>query len=355
MARNAGTHLDSGARPISQMDILPKGNRFLAIRLGVGVIVLAVLVARLDLANLMESARRSLPWLLVITSLMVASKLLIAAKRWQLACGGRAEKGSYWRFYAWYMEGAFFNIFVPSQGGDAVRAWRLAARTGDGALAMSTVIAERVLGLVAMIILAGTGLLLYNHGSLMPGIGFSFLSAAAVLAVVLACLFHHGLNRMLIRFLIEKKWSKPAGFINRCADAFAVLSQRPGILAGIVLYSWAMQLTDITAIYLTGLAISISVPFTYCLLVVPIVWMVVMIPVTLNGLGTREAANIILFGAIGISAESALLLSVIWFGQMFLLGLLGGFFHLWLTFKETKPAADETGFNMDIPKRRLTK
>jgi len=316
--------------------MLARDTKFLGIRLAVGLIVLTALFIRLDLGNLLESAQRCLPWFLIIAALGMFANLLIAARRWKFACGKLSAGISYWRFYAWYMEAAFFNIFLPSQGGDLIRIWRMAARKNDGALAMSTVLAERVLGLAAMIIMVGIGFLCSEQEGFIPGIRRSFLIAAAASVIGFSCLLHPAFSNILIHFCIQRKWQKTADFLKKCADVFAMLAKRPWALVGIVLYSWAMQLAAIMSIYLISRAIFITIPFAYFLVAVPIVWLVVMVPVSFNGIGTREAANIVLFGAMGVPSESALLLSVIWSGQLFLIGLIGGFFHLWLTANESK-------------------
>jgi glycosyltransferase 2 family protein len=333
------------------MGMPTKDSKFLWIRLTVGLMVLAVVLARINVASLLESAHRCSPWLLIVATISMSMNLLIAAKRWKLACGNSTLRTSYWRFYAWYMEAAFFNIFLPSQGGDLMRIWRLADSISDGALAMSTVLAERVLGLAAMIFLAGAGLLFSDHGTLIPGIRLSFLMVATATAIGFACLFHPALSRIVIRFCIQRKWLKAAEFINKCAGVMATLAKRPGALAGIVLYSWAMQLTTVTAVYLIGRSIFINIPFVYYLVVVPIVWVAVMVPVSLNGIGTREAANVALFGTVGVPAETALLLSIIWSGQIFLIGLIGGFFHLWLTAAKSKHGSGKAVFKTDSSTR----
>ena len=52
--------------------------------------------------------------------------------------------------------------------------------------------------------------------------------------------------------------------------------------------------------------------------------MVASLPLTLNGLGIRESAYLVLFGMAGMGKDDAIALGLLWFAAMVIAGLTGG-------------------------------
>jgi hypothetical protein len=93
------------------------------------------------------------------------------------------------------------------------------------------------------------------------------------------------------------------------------------IINWIVLYS---------ILYFIGLAIGINISFFYFLLFMPIVTIIGQIPITINGLGTKEAAMISLFGLLGVSATKIFSMSLI---NLVLNGIIPAIIGMLLTLK----------------------
>ena len=96
-----------------------------------------------------------------------------------------------------------------------------------------------------------------------------------------------------------------------------------GLLATI-----AFQSAGIFATYLLGVAIGCPVSLGYYFVLLPIVWLVAMIPISINGLGLREGAFVVLFVSIGMSKEAAIAISVLFLAQAMLQGLIGSVLFL---------------------------
>ena len=54
-----------------------------------------------------------------------------------------------------------------------------------------------------------------------------------------------------------------------------------------------------------GLALGLSVPAAYFFLFVPLLAVIVSLPISLNGIGVREGAGMLLFGMVGLNRASA--------------------------------------------------
>ena len=85
--------------------------------------------------------------------------------------------------------------------------------------------------------------------------------------------------------------------------------------------------------YFIGLSVGINVSFFYFLLFMPLTTFVGQIPITINGLGTREAAMISLFGLLGIPGTKIFSMSLI---NLVINGILPSIIGMILILREKK-------------------
>ena len=89
-----------------------------------------------------------------------------------------------------------------------------------------------------------------------------------------------------------------------------------------------VQLMRICVHVLVARALGIGLPFQYFLLFVPLLAVIVSLPISLNGIGVREGAGILLFGMVGLDRGSAFALQ---FGTYLIavgVSLIGGLVFL---------------------------
>jgi hypothetical protein len=71
----------------------------------------------------------------------------------------------------------------------------------------------------------------------------------------------------------------------------------------------------------------------------PIANVFASLPITLNGLGVREAAYLVLFGYVGLARSDTIALGLLWFAST----LLGGLTGIFAFVTTNQPAASEVG------------
>jgi uncharacterized membrane protein YbhN (UPF0104 family) len=99
-------------------------------------------------------------------------------------------------------------------------------------------------------------------------------------------------------------------------------------LLAAVLLSLAVHLIQAWMHTVMGRALSLDVPFSFCLIVYPLVGTFAAIPITLNGLGLREGGYIFLLAVIGIGTEQGIAFGILLFLIVALDSLLGGLLFL---------------------------
>ena len=92
----------------------------------------------------------------------------------------------------------------------------------------------------------------------------------------------------------------------------------------------------IAVVFLNARALALDVPVAAVAVFVPLISLAGMLPVSVNGLGVREALYILLFGRIGVPAESAVSLALLYLAVTLLASLPGGLVVLDATSASTR-------------------
>jgi uncharacterized membrane protein YbhN (UPF0104 family) len=89
-----------------------------------------------------------------------------------------------------------------------------------------------------------------------------------------------------------------------------------------------LQLNVILYYFLIGLALHLNIQFIDYFIFIPIVLVIQIIPITINGLGLREGSYIEIFKFYGISPQAAVSFSLVDVGFNLVLGLIGGIIYV---------------------------
>ncbi|KAF0110632.1 MAG: hypothetical protein FD149_2628 [Rhodospirillaceae bacterium] len=228
----------------------------------------------------------------------------------------------------------FFNLVLPGTvGGDAVRMWK-ARQAGLGvAEAIDSVILERVATVLGLLLLAGVTAPLLSHR--IDDTTVLYVFPALALAGVAGTGVMLGLDRLLP---LGDGWGRRS--LARLAhDARAVfLRGRPAV--SVLLYSIIGHINLAGVVFMLAQGLVLEATFLDCVLLVPPVILLLTLPISIAGWGVREQAMITAFGFIGVSAENALALSIL-FGLVTMAGAVPGGV-LWLAAgKEEKHPREE--------------
>jgi uncharacterized protein (TIRG00374 family) len=240
--------------------------------------------------------------------------------RWKELLDSAGARRSVTELTRLVLSGLFFNNFLPSSvGGDVARGVGLAALGVPRATAAASVLADRIIGVFSLALTAVAGAAI--GAVLFPGRGPWI--AAGLVALVLAGIIRASFDsRVLARVGRSAALSGERGStsrsIRRVLDAGRFLAERGGTLRRAFALSLGLSVFSTIYHWAIGRSLDLPVPFAvYCVLV-PAVMMFAAIPITLNGLGIREAGFVELLVAQGVSREEATVFAFLAF-----LGTLG--------------------------------
>ncbi|HMO50389.1 MAG TPA: lysylphosphatidylglycerol synthase transmembrane domain-containing protein [Kiritimatiellia bacterium] len=317
----------------------------LMLKVLVSLLFLAGLIALLDIGELSRQARDIDGFYLALS--VVFSFLMVAASTWKWWYLMRLQGCPlpYLTLYRWYFIGYFYSNFLPSNvGGDVARAWLAGRKTGAPAAALAAVVAERVTGLLLLLLLAVCLPFLAPEFIRHPAVGFGMLVGLVGLIVLLALgwggragLKSDALRRwregLRVRLGADRPgkrqlwWEKAEVKVGRFGERIGVLAgllrRRPGAAAavlGLTVLFYAMMVVNVALAYR---AFGVWPEWREVTAVLPVALLVAMIPVTLGNLGIAEGSYVFYFGLAGMGRELTLAMGLLLRVKIIILGLVG--------------------------------
>lgn len=220
----------------------------------------------------------------------------------------------------------FVGTFLPgSVGGDAVRAMSATRHGVTTANAVASVAIDRLLGTISVLLMAVFGLWLVGRQLEDPRIlPIAVLGSAIAVVMTGLLLFRPGAYVRLLRL----SGAHHIPVLDRLARKFLAASsqygRRHGLVAGVLTASLVVQLLRTLQTWCLGLALGLAVGGAWYFGAVPVIVFVTLLPISFAGLGTSNAAFVILFGMAGVPAADAFVLSVLFIALSVVGNLPGG-------------------------------
>ncbi len=215
---------------------------------------------------------------------------------------------------AYYYCAYYFNLVLPSSlGGDGVRFVFLSRHGIAKSQSATALIAERVLGIFSLIFVCGVSAL---FADLPTDAERTVFVAVAVAAAGVAGLWVA--SRIAGRLAIKSE------IVSKIAGALTELGRPTPRLAAAFGTSVIYQAVGVLLTVMAACAFRIEVSALEVFAFVPLIWFLTMVPLSLGGLGVREAGFVYLFGTVGVAEGASLLLSLGTYAGLVAAGAVGG-------------------------------
>lgn len=301
-----------------------------ALRVAISVGVLAALLVLLPWDELWGSLRRMSPavWLGVLGGFM-AGHLLGVVKWRRMLAAGRAplDFPSGVRCYA---AGLFANLCLPSiVGGDVLRALLAGRATGRAEGVVVGSIGDRLCDVLALAALAAGGAWLARAE--LPGWGADVIAVALAAGLLGGLLFLPLALRRPLRAW-PRKVRRPVG---RALVALRRLAGAPTAALGVFALSLTIQTSFVLLNAWIGRTVGIDVPLSAWFFAWPVAKVAGLLPISLGGLGVRDAAFGAALASFGVPMAAGVAASLVWETVLVAGGLLAG--TAWLALSRAAP------------------
>ena len=285
--------------------------------------LLIFLFSKIDFLALFEVLKSSNLGKIACAFLLYVFLNLLIFFRWYFLCAGLGIKVKKTRLLVSYMISQFFNLVLPSTiGGDAVKTFDLARHVkshSSGILA--TVILDRFCGFFGLLTVL-TLAIVFGMGVLDdPMILVATVILLAAVIMLAAVMFSSRFFNIVFKIFPFRKLKD---YILKVHEATSSYRHKKRYLVVAWLISVATQAGIALVYYFFAQAIGLDIKIIYFLIFVPVISAFSVIPISIGGLGVRDTASVVLFTKIGITTTKAFTLSLLNFGAMFIIGILGG-------------------------------
>ena len=293
-----------------------------AVRIVVSAVMLALLLSRVHLSSLLPRDRSSaVPWL-AAAILAMGAAMLLAALRWHRVLTAIDLPAELPHLVSHSLAGMFVANFLPSTiGGDVLRVARLSSSNGQAPASFASVVLERLTGFLVLPLI--TLVALVTHPDLL-GLGaasrVALLFSLGTLCALVVILALAANTRLGQRLAANDNWLRFAAAVHL---GFHRIRRHPGAVAGVLVTAFAYQLAIVLAAWLASRALGIHVGWAAVMAFIPVVAMAQVLPVSVNGLGLREGALVLLLQPLGVAAGQAVALGLVLYGLNLLVSLLG--------------------------------
>ncbi len=244
-------------------------------------------------------------WLLSLA--IMAGSVWPMAWRWRLLLAARGvHERLPWLVRTYFVGYAAGQILPTSLGGDASRIYETVRRhEGAGGAAAGPVRLERALGGVATLVLAAIGFALavgrYDVGGYL-WVELAFVVLAAFVGVLLFSTRLHPLLKWVRPLLRRLRIDRPLRDVYVSTHAFRADTQLLVAMFGLTL---VVQAVRVLAIWCAGKAVGVDLSPRPYYVMGPLLFLVMLVPFTVNGLAVRESFFVSFLGALGIGAARA--------------------------------------------------
>ncbi len=287
----------------------------------IGFVLLGVLLAKIDKGQFLGVlGKAALPLVIAAIALNIPG-ILIKSLRWRWLLSAQGISYGITPSTLAYFGSIFIGLLTPGRLGEFVKALHVSKDCGvSSGRAFSSVLADRLFDLYALAIVGGVALI--NLGTFSTQILVAILGLMALVLVLPLVLllnsrtFAWGQTLGARMGKIGRKLLGPEGWLVELREGLKALSPSWTLL-GVALTVLAYGVFYLQA-YLLAVALHLDASILVVSYAVALGSLITLIPISISGIGTREAGIVAYLGAHGVSAEAALGFSLLVFATFYL-------------------------------------
>ncbi len=266
--------------------------------------------------------------------LLIATQI-VSAVRWGLYARALGFDAPTTRLSGYYFIGMYFNLLLPtSVGGDVVRIWYLNREQGRKFAAAAAVLLDRLNGLMVLVALACTAVVL------------SPLELPSWVPISVAGIVGAGVCGVLGLALLHTLGKLTGPRAEQLATVLTLLC-KPMLTLQATLLSLFVQLANVVLVWFLAQGLGIEIALPYLAIAVPMVSLLTLLPISLNGMGVREWGTTLFLTPLGVPGDSAVILAFLWFAVYLTVSVLGGLVYLFGHFPKPESPAGSSGAEVE--------
>mgnify|MGYP000874992392 CR=1 FL=1 len=276
----------------------------------IGIVILLYILSNIDFSSLVGQFSNINIIYLFFGFILMLAVAVFKSLRWRsilesfnLRIGKLLSIKIYWL-------GLYVGIITPGKIGEVIKVYFLKARGFSSSKVLLSVIIDRILDLLVIMALGVIIAVFYLHFMMLQ------ILILGLIVILLPCLLYYLFNRKnklskwldssFKKILNEKIYSHFSSFLNACLELKKINLRRAVEALFYLIISWALYYG---ANYMIALALHLQISPMLLLSAIVVAIVASLLPISIAGIGTRDASFIYIFSLAGINRETALIFS----------------------------------------------
>ena len=284
----------------------------------IGIILFVYIISKINLNHVINILSSANPFFIALSIVPLFFVIVLRSLRWKVIINATGFDISLKDCFLIWLKGYFLGGVTPGRVGDLFRAKFLTDKIGISlGKSLMTAVIDRVLDILVIFCLSALGILMILQ---LFGIEVFSLCNLFILSVVFGlCLYILTIRKLTAKILsplfnlfVPSKFKEKTKInFDEFYNGLDLLKESEyhlviSILAGVL--SW---LVAGYGCYMLALSLSFNISYWYLLVSIAISSLIALLPISISGLGTREATFIFLFSIINIVPEEAVSFSLL--------------------------------------------
>lgn len=272
---------------------------------------------------------------------LLAVDRLVCNRRWQILLAAREIYIDFWILFKIQMTSFFIGTFLPASiGVDVMRMIAVSRHTDRPIDALSASAVDRVV-MVLTTFSAALVFSLLSAGRFFP-IGLSWTLSILLFGFVVAgsLLAYTNVARLAAPVITPIFGVRITGKLQEVYSSVRAFRGHALALATCFALALFTVFQRVLITFVLARALGLSVDFVSLLLVLPIIWIVLMFPISIGNIGVHEGAYVLVLSQVGVEPDAALSLAVFEHVLVYAFNLPGAYFFFRHGVAATPTAAD---------------
>ena len=282
----------------------------------IGIALFIYILSRINWSELIEVFREMNGIYFVFALLFIFPTIIVRTLKWRdIVQTLESREFPFWSLFSMYLKALSLGLVTPGKIGEFYRARYLSQQYGVSfGKALWTVVVERGVDFLtdAIVAVAGIAVLFFVFGVEVSFLGILFLLVLMILSIVFFTQrnFARALFEIAIKpFLPVRMKKKAEEFLKDFLAEMWILNR--SLLWRLFVYDAFGLVLVVGAHFLIAISLSIPISFWYLSVALVLVGMLTILPISVLGIGVREAGYIFFFSLVGLTIEQALAFSLL--------------------------------------------
>ena len=299
----------------------------IVLRIGISAALLIFLFRKIDFRATLKVILLLKPIYFTLAIIIFFAIDVLVLYRWKMLLDAQGIRLPLKRLLSSFSGGIFFSLFLPSTiGGDVARSLDLSAHTSRRSVIVASVLLDRLSGFVGLVLVAMAALIFGRRVINQPSVYLVIFLLAALLGGMLLLIFNKGIYRRLNHPLPKK--GGLLDNIRKLHSEIYYFRSRPFILYLNLIYSIIIQAGASFVSFFLLRSLNVNINIVYPFVFNPVITTITTLPISIGGLGLRDALSIFFYARAGVAKDAALAQSLLNFVLIVFFGLIGGILYV---------------------------